>query len=83
MFMSQIPIVMLCYAVLSLSFLRDGLEDLEYMYAAEARVGRDRVLAEVKAIVSSTHKWEHEAMPYWEAREKIAALAEDPESMVV
>eukprot|EP00038_Savillea_parva_P025128 m.46339 g.46339 ORF g.46339 m.46339 type:complete len:659 (+) comp6748_c0_seq1:59-2035(+) len=61
-----------------LKLIRDGLEDLEYMYAAEARVGRDRVLAEVHRVVASTHKWEHDAAAYWEARERIAALAEPP-----
>jgi hypothetical protein len=61
-----------------LKLIRDGLEDLEYMYAAEARVGRARVLAEVQSVVKSTHKWEHDAAPYFAARERIAAMAEGP-----
>jgi hypothetical protein len=58
-----------------LKHARDGLEDLEYMYLAEAKVGRPAVLEVVRGVVQSTHAWSHDPDVYFVARTAIAKLA--------
>ena len=59
-------------ASLRLKHVRDGLEDLEYMYALEAQVGRDAALAIVGEIVRTPYDFEHEALPMLSARDELA-----------
>lgn len=58
-----------------LKHIRDGLEDLEYMYLAEAKHSRSAVLEVVRTVVTSTHQWSKDPMDFAKAREALAQLA--------
>ena len=60
-----------------LKHIRDGLEDLELMFLAEARVGRDDVLAQVKRVVRTAYDFEHQPEPMLAARQALAQMASD------
>ena len=63
-------------ASVRMKLIRDGLEDLEYMYLAEAKVGRAKVLKVVRSVVRAAYDFEHSAEPWLAARERLAALIE-------
>ena len=53
--------------------MRDGLEDLEYMFALEELLGsRAPVLALVDAVVSSTYEFEHDPLIMLKVRNELA-----------
>ena len=56
-------------ASVRMKLIRDGLEDLEYMYLAEAKVGRAKVLEVVRSVVRAAYDFEHSAEPWLAARE--------------
>lgn len=58
-----------------LKHIRDGLEDLELMYLAEARAGRDAVLAQVRRVVRTAYDFEHAPQPMLAVRQALAQMA--------
>jgi hypothetical protein len=59
-------------ASLRMKMMRDGLEDLEYFYAAEAALGRAAVLQVVGKVVRSAYDFERDPAVLLAAREEIA-----------
>ena len=59
-----------------LKHIRDGLEDLEYMYLLEALAGRAAVLAVVNQVVRAAYDFEHDAAATLDAREALATAVE-------
>ena len=69
---STVPI-----ASLRLKQIRDGLEDLEYMYLLQDATGsRDAALAIVSSVVHATYQFEHSPEAFIRAREKLGAAVE-------
>jgi hypothetical protein len=64
-------------ASLGLKQIRDGLEDLEYMYLLQDATGsRDAAEAIVSSVVHATYNFEHGPAAFVRAREKLAAAVE-------
>ena len=64
-------------ASLGLKQIRDGLEDLEYMYLLQDATGsRDAAEAIVNSVVHATYNFEHGPAAFVRAREKLAAAVE-------
>ena len=59
-----------------LKLIRDGLEDIEYMYVLEDLQGREAALAVVDTVVRAAYDFEHEAAPMIAAREALADAIE-------
>jgi hypothetical protein len=59
-------------ASVRLKLIRDGLEDLELMYIAEAKLGRAAVLEVVKTVVHSAYDFEHGPAAWVAARQELA-----------
>ena len=57
-----------------LKHIRDGIEDIELMYLAEAKVGRSSVLNEVRKVVSKTYDFTHDPNVLLAVREALAKL---------
>ena len=68
---TEVPI-----ASLRLKAIRDGQEDLLYMAAAEAVVGRQAVLESMRGVIASGYSFTNEAGTLAAAREALGALAE-------
>ena len=56
--------------------IRDGLEDLEYMYMLEDLKGRDAAAAIVAKVVNTTYDFAHDAEAFMGARAALAAAVE-------
>jgi hypothetical protein len=63
-------------ASIRLKAIRDGQEDLLYMMAAEAAVGREAVEAVVRTVLTSAHALTQDYSVMAAARERLGDLAE-------
>ena len=64
-------------ASIRLKHIRDGLEDLEYMYILQDSVGRDAAEAIVDRVVKHAYQWDHDPVVMLNARERLAAAIID------
>ena len=64
-------------ASMRLKYIRDGLEDLMYMQAAEKRRGRDTVLDIIRQVVQNTYTYTRDNFLLLNIRDLLAAAAEE------